>query len=94
MTLEDQTQEAFGRTKNAMSSIHQGVASNAGRIAELESTPAIERQWNRDREQRLHKEQQAIVDNLTQQLEDALARVDRVSTDLAKECSVRDLQPQ
>ena len=36
LKLEGQTREAFGRTETAMSGMHQGMANQAGRLADLE----------------------------------------------------------
>ena len=44
-------------------------------------------------EDRVHNDPQAIVEELTRQLNEALAKVDRLSADLAKERSLHDLLP-
>ena len=67
-----------------MGNVQQGVSSNADRIADLENALAHERQRNKDAEWRMKKEQQATVDDLTQRLEDAQDRIDRLSADLKR----------
>ena len=93
--LEGETCAAFGRTEGALGSMHEDLVSNAERLANLEVALAHERQRHTKVEEKLRKDQQATVDNLTNQLDEALARVDRLSADLAKKRSLQDVrQPQ
>ena len=90
--LEGQTREAFGRTEGALGVMSENLASNAERLAVLETALANERQRHAQAEEKLRKDQQITVDALTDQLNEALARVDRLSADLAKERSLPDVR--
>ena len=83
--LEGQTREAFGRTKTAMSTRQQGVASQAERLADLENALFWERQ--------LRVDQKATIERLSKNLANALARVDRLSMGLAAEHSRKNDKP-
>ena len=93
-TLEDQTRTAFGRAETAMMSIQQSVISNEKRIADLENALCHERERNAVVEKRLKTEQESVIKTLTQRLNDALVRVDNLSTDLAQERYLRESVPQ
>ena len=67
--------------------------TNADKITNLENALAHERNRHALAEDRLHREQREIVEHLTQRLNNALARVDHLSADLAKERSLQDVAP-
>ena len=90
--LEGETRAAFGRIEGALGSMREDLASKEQRLADLEAALESERRRHVQAEARVIKDQQTTVDNLTNQLNEALARVDRLSADLAKERSLQDMQ--
>ena len=84
------TERGAGDVGTSMSAV---VVGNTDRIANLETALRNERNRHAATEDRLMQEQRAAVEQLTQQLNDALARVDLLSADLAKERSMQDTQP-
>ena len=68
----------------AMSTMHQGMTSQAERLTELENALVHERL--------LRANQKEIIERLSKELEDATARVERLSTGLAAKRSRRDDQ--
>ena len=83
--LEGQTREAFGRTETAMSTMHQGMTSQADRLAQLEAALL--------QEKKMRATQKAMIERLSKDLADATAKVERLSADLAVERSIKDVQP-
>ena len=73
--------------------MREDVVSNAEKLTNLENALRDERCRHVVAEEQMQQEQQVIVGNLQRQLNEALARVDRLSADLAKERSLRDVPP-